>query len=299
MCRNGQMCMIRYLLMFLFSVVTIAHAAAAEPIRVLWWNGTPDYPPEFNASHRKSIVRYLTEYEGGSAFEAAYQGSTQGGALASHLGTGQNYDVLILDLTDARGRLNQADLSAIQNFYGSGRRALMFDGSLYIRSNNGNQTTKFPGINGSSAGLLVNQITAIANEGGGILVGTDHDQFQTSANLAVGALLPGAAFTGYTNPSTDGNFIGETLLGERVAVTARDILRHWESVPSQGEAPVGQFTDFMGQPVTLYTLVETADKPGGGRKRPYISASFDPGSKKTAIDAETSVFDKMPTRRGP
>ena len=103
-------------------------------------------------------------------------------------------------------------------------------------------------------------------------------------------------------------FIGQTLLGQTVPVRAIDILNHWQSIPSQGEAPVGTFTDFTGQPVTLYTLVETADKPGGGAKKPYISASFDPGSAKTAIDSETAFApepeaprlpDNMPTRQGP
>jgi len=143
----------------------------------------------------------------------------------------------------------------------------------------------------------VNQLALLADAGGGILIGADHDAWQTNANTALQALLPQARFRGTTNPSTDGQFIGDALLGHRVSVTARDILRHWEAVPNQGEAPVGDYTDFMGRPVTLYSLVETADKPGGGRKRPYISASVFPGAGTTAIDSDKSVFDNLPTHK--
>ena len=112
--------------------------------------------------------------------------------------------------------------------------------------------------------------------------------------------MPRARFSGRTNPSRDGEFIGNTLLNTAVSVRPLDILQHWEEIPSQAEAPVGQFTDFMGNPVTLHTLVETSDKPGGKAKRPYISASFAPGEGRTAIDSNAEPDpprDYMPTRK--
>lgn len=286
------------ILLIALGLIVAATVSTAQPARVLWWNGTPDYPPQSYAHHRQTMANFLTGYRGGGVFEATFQTSLRGGELAAHL-SGRNYDVIVLDLTSLNQILNQSDLEAIKSFYASGRTALMFDGSLWIRSTAINATTNFPGQNGATGNLLVNQISAIARNGGGILFGTDHDQYQTNANAATQAILPGIGFTGYTIPSTDGEFIGDTLLREREPVIASDILRHWDSIPSQGEAPVGTFQDFMGRPVTLYSLVETADKPGGGRKRPYVSASFDPGERRTAIDAETEDFGKIPTRRGP
>lgn len=281
-----------------FILILTATATVAQPTRVLWWNGTPDYPPQSFAHHRQTMANHLSAYRGGGAFEATFQSSLRGGELASHL-AGRSYDVLVLDLTSINQILDQRDLEALKSFYASGRDALMFDGSLWIRSASINPTTNYPGQNGATGNLMVNQISAIARNGGGILFGTDHDQYQANANHAINALLPGVGFTGYTIPSTDGEFIGDVLLREREPVIASDILRHWDSVPSQGEAPVGTFADFMGRPVTLFSLVETADKPGGGRKRPYVSASFDPGDRRTAIDAETEDFGNIPTRKGP
>jgi hypothetical protein len=215
----------------------------------------------------------------------------------------------VLDVTTRRSTFGPADLEALRSHYASGRRALMLDGSLWIRSTAENRTTRFPGVNGATGDLTVNQIQALADAGGGILIGTDHDDFQVGANVALEAIVPGARFSGTTNPSTDGDFIGRTLLGHAVTLRAIDILEHWQSIPTQGESPVGSFTDFTGNAIRLHALVETADKPGGGVKRPYVSASFDPGSQRTAIDANETAFEDapeepplppdMPTRKGP
>jgi hypothetical protein len=181
----------------------------------------------------------------------------------------------------------------------------MLDGSFGIRSMRipGTPQVDFPGAENSSAALLANQVSAIARAGGGVLIGSDHDGWQVGANAALRALVPDARFRGTTNPSTDGQFLGDLLLTGVLPVKPIVLLRHWESVPNQGEAPVGGFTDFAGAPVQLYALVEAADKPGGGRKRPYISASFDPGNKRFDIDSELApepeIPNNMPTRKGP
>ena len=274
----------------------VAQHETATTTRILWFNGMPDLSPEVVSRHREVMARYVDQFQGGNAFQVTYKQHLRGGALASELQAGQ-YDIVILDMANRRARMNAADTAALQQFYASGRARLMLDGSFAIRNINNNPTTQFPGLNGSSAGLLMNQLFALADRGGGILIGTDHSNWQSNANRALAAIVPGAQFRGTTNPSTDGDFIGTVLLATRVTVTARDLLKHWESVPNQGEAPVGQFTDFRGQPIVLYSLVETADKPGGGRKRPYISASFSPGEDRIPIDSEEQVFDTIPTHK--
>ena len=255
------------------------------------------------------MASYLDAFEGGGVFSVTYGLHSRQGDLANIL-SARNFDVIVVDATERRSRFGQADLDALRGHYASGKKALMLDGTLNIRFVTHDHLTEFPGASGSSAGLLVNQVASIAHAGGGILIGTDHDAFQTSANAAISALVPGARFRGLTNPSTDGAFIGKTLLAERVTVRANDVLEHWQTIPNQGEAPTGAFTDFLGGPVTFYALVEAADKPGGGTKRPYISASFDPGQKRTAIDSDLVTFDEplveetpplpenMPTRVG-
>ncbi len=286
--------------MILAFVMLVADAAPGfaqkDPRRVLWFSAMPDVGREFTTGHRKKMADYVNNYAGGTAFNVTYRRNTSRGGLSKELSAGQ-FDILILDMTGKANPMGPADVASLQQFYGSGRRALMLDGSFAIRNLTHNPTTKFPGVNGSSAGLLMNQIYALSEQGGGILIGTDHDIWQPMANAALRALVPNATFRGTTNPSTNGDFIGTTLLASRVVVTARDVLKHWESVPNQGEAPVGQFADFMGQPIVLHSLVETADKPGGGRKRPYISASFSPGDQRIPIDSADEMFGDMPTHK--
>lgn len=256
----------------------------------------PNYPPQMNARHREEMANYVNQFGGGQTFTVQYRASERGGTLAQEL-AGAPYDILILDITTSRARLNDADTGALQQFYSSGKTGLMLDGSFWIRNTQISPRTAFPGENGGTAGLLINQLTVLAEAGGGILIGTDHNQWQADANKVLRALVPGASFRGTTNPSTDGAFIGNALLAKKVPVTARDILRHWEAVPNQGEAPVGQFVDFLGRPVTLYSLVETSDKPGGKRKRPYISSTVFPGEGQTAIDSAEPLLENLPTHK--
>lgn len=286
------------ILLAVLGLLLSAQSAAAQqsPVRVLWWNGMPDYPPAMFDHHRRDMASYVDSFGGGEVFSVQYEASQRGGHLAAAIGRVE-YDILVLDIVTSRAQLNNADTAALQQFYRSGKTGLMLDGSFWIRSTKIKPVTRFPGENGGTGGMTINQLTLLAEAGGGILIASDHNQWQANSNRALQAILPQAQFRGKTNPSTDGAFIGNALLAKRVPVTARDILRHWEAVPDQGEAPVGQFTDFLGRPVTLYSMVETADKPGGGRKRPYISSTVFPGAGQTAIDSNETVFDNLPTHK--
>lgn len=274
---------------------------AQEPVRVLWWDGSPTYEGATNAQDRAAMALYVDGFGGGTQFAVTFQSSTRAGALAEQMKRG-TYDILVLDVTTTSANFTTADLAAVQAHYQSGKNALLLDGTLWIRNARPGPMTLFPGPNGASAALLMNQIQALVDAGGGILIGTDHREFQVGANQLLRAILPGAHFSGRTNPSRDGAFIGDVLLRAAVPVAPLDILRHWEEVPSQAEAPVGQFTDFLGHAVTLHALVETSDKPGSRAKRPYISASFAPGDGRTAIDDDAvpeavKEPDNMPTRK--
>ncbi|WP_282061651.1 hypothetical protein [Roseobacter litoralis] len=283
----------------IFALFIGSLAAQAEQTAVLWWDGSPTYDGATNAQDRAAMANYINQFDGGASYAVTFKHATQRGALAAVL-AGAPFDIIVLDVTTTSRNFTNADLDALRAHYASGKRALMLDGTLWVRNARPGPKTVFPGPNGASAALLINQIAALADAGGGILIGTDHREFQAGANQLLEAIVPRARFSGRTNPSRDGEFIGGTLLNAAVPVRPLDILQHWEEIPSQAEAPVGQFTDFMGNPVTLHTLVETSDKPGGKAKRPYITASFAPGEGRTAIDSNAEpepVRDYMPTRK--
>ena len=285
-------------ILLVFVSLVLAGTAGAEATRVLWWDGSPVYSGSTGPRDRERMANYIGGFDGGGTYDASFKTSTRRGDLAQTLANAE-YDILIFDVTTTTSNFNSADLDALRAHYQSGHRALMLDGTLYVRNIRPSALTVFPGPNGASAALLMNQIRALKDAGGGILIGTDHDEYQVGANALLRAILPKARFSGTTNPSRDGDFLGKTLLNAAVPVRPLDILRHWEEIPSQAEAPVGQFTDFLGNPVTLHTLVETSNKPGGKKKRPYISASFPPGEGRTAIDSDTAPKPRntMPTRK--
>lgn len=286
----------------IFLFVLASTTLSAEPVKVLFFNGSYEHRT-YTTALRQEMSDWLNTTQNGRAFSSVYVRSQDRGALASALAQHGDADVLVLDLTSRNSVVGPNDSSALQNFYASGKRAIMLDGSFGIRSMNirGTPETDFPGAEDSSGALLANQINAVAKAGGGVLIGTDHDGWQTGANAALRAILPEARFSGTTDPSTDGQFLGDVLLTGVMPVKPIVLLRHWESVPNQGEAPVGSYTDFSGASVRLFSLVEAADKPGGGRKRPYISASFDPGDKRFDIDSEIApepqLPENMPTRK--
>ena len=271
-------------------------------IRVLWLNGNGGWGVD-TTSLREQITQYLDGFQG-VPFRTTYVASERRGALAAHLRPGA-FEVVVLDVTHTSSNFSPEDLAALKAHYTSGRRALMLDGSLWIRNSGAGPLTSFPGPGGTLGTFTVNQLKALADAGGGTLIGTDHNEYQAGANVLLQALVPGARFTGKTVPSADGVFFGNVLLAHHQPVKAADILDHWQSVPSQAEAPVGTFSDLTGAPVTLHSLVETADQPGGGVRRPYISSTIDPGDLETAIDSEIDpvgpppVRENMPTRKGP
>ncbi|MFK7744478.1 MAG: hypothetical protein AB8B47_05460 [Roseobacter sp.] len=283
----------------LYAVLIWVEQAAAQQTRILWWDGSPPYSGATNARDREAMANYIAAFDGGGSYAATFKHSTRKNTLAPALAEAA-YDIIVLDVTTTSANFSNQDLDALRAHYQRGKRALILDGTLWVRNSRNTRATTFPGPNGAGAALLMNQIKALADAGGGVLIGTDHREFQAGANQLLRALIPSAQFSGQTNPSRDGDFLGSVLLNTAVPVKPLDILRHWEAIPSQAEAPVGQFTDFTGAPVTLYALVETSDKPGGRAKRPYISASFPPGDGRTAIDSNSDpepVKNTMPTRK--
>lgn len=275
-----------------------AGSASPETMNVLWWSASV-IENKVQPKQRETLARFLNDYDGGKVYSVVFRHSQRKGEFAAHMQSA-SYDLIVVDATTRKKYFNQPDLDAFRNFYLTRSRTLMFDGTLWIRNTRYSDLTIFPGENNNSAALLISQIDALRKVGGGLLVGTDHREYQASADQVVQAILPGTSFKGTTNPSTDGNFVGKLLLSGKIPVKPVDILRHWEVIPNQGEAPVGQFTDFTGANVTLYSLVEISDKPGGKRMRPYMSSTIDPGSGKTAINSNVAVkSDPMPTRKSP
>ena len=241
----------------------------------------------------------LTGFNGGGLFNSKYVSAENApGMLAAELAE-NNYDVIVFDATKVgTGSFNQADFDALTAFYETHFNVLL-DGVLWIRSLfDFNPTTDYPGINGSTGGLTANQVFQLASRGGGVMIGTDHQGFQAEANLLIAAMIPGAAFSGSTAPSLDGQFNGDDLLDAAAVVSPSDLLAHWSTIASEGIAPTGDFTDVFGDPVTLYSQVDVADVVGGPQFS-YISTSFEPGGGVIAFDCnDNGILDSIDIAEG-
>ena len=139
------------------TTATAQHSIPDRFSRILWYNAMPDYGSEVTTRHRQQMAEYLDQYDGGQLYDVTYTRNLRGGSLAEAL-RGAQYDILILDMANRRQRMNVADVQALQAVLSVRHQSLMLDGSFAIRNINHNPTTRFPGRNGSSAGILVNQI---------------------------------------------------------------------------------------------------------------------------------------------
>ena len=133
--------------------------------------------------------------------------------------------------------------------------------------------------------LTLNSVYEIGQRGGGIMIGTDHNCCQVDANAILGALVPAASFFGVEGPSTDGVFYGAQLLNNLEATAPINVLTHWSTEGTQGIPPTGDFLDFLGNSIDLYSQVDIAPFVGGTRTA-RISTSWQPGAGSTGVDDE-------------
>lgn len=265
-----------------FSLLNLNAKAEAASFSVLWWDSTAWGNGLFADPLRQEMSDFISDLDDGELFSSTYISSKTPGAFATHM-TSNSYDVIVFDTGNRETVVfNEADRAALQAHY-SNNSNLMLDGTFLIRNLNYVPATDFPGPNGALGGLLANQVYQVAARGGGIMIGNDHYVHQSDGNMILSAIVPDAAFSGLTNPSTDGVFYGTDLLNSIASVAPADVFTHWSSIPNQGITPTGDFTDFLGNPITLYSQVDVADQPGGGPKHSYISTSWQPGSEITSI----------------
>lgn len=256
-------------------------SSASAAVNVLWFDSTPEYGGQAPNALRKEMSDYLTAFGGGGVFNSSYVGSETAGTLATTLGAG-SYDVVVFDATSFSSKFNAADITAVRSFYADNNRNLLLDGNLYVRSADINLASDFPGPNGSTGGLTVNEVWSLASRGGGIMIGTDHVGYQVDANQILNAIIPLASFSGVIDPSPDGAFTGTELISVKSNVAPADLLTHYSSLVTQGIAPTGDFVDFQGNAITLYSQLNIAEDVGGPRNS-FISTSFAPGGGSVII----------------
>ena len=282
-------------------------AAAARPATppslgtatydLLWWDCTPEYGGQAPDALREAMADYIDAFGGGTLFDTTFVASEIAGTFATHMAS-NDYDVIVFDCTPGGVPFDAADQSALTTFYSTHSNLLM-DGTLYIRSIVFNATTVFPGVNNSSGDFTVNQVWQLADRGGGVMIGTDHDCCHAGPNFLLDAIIPDAEFSGFTIPSLDGQCNGQDLLMAIANVDVFALFSHWDSVPSEGIAPTGVFQDVFGADVEMFSQVDVADDPGGGPRFSYVSTSWEPSGTGPEFDCnDNGVLDSVDIANG-
>lgn len=174
-----------------------------------------------------------------------------GGTLSSTLSSGSYDQVYLWDLTSTR-YLNNADVSALASFWGN--RGLVVDTRSY--------GYHFQPNNTSEVALLQNVASNLQAAGGGVWVGTDHDQDWTrNANPFLQAIGINPVVGSYSDPVNFADPTSVLLAG----VTATDL---WGGGQSVGQAPIGV------QPNGVEMFIHFGHTRTDGSVLPYISASF-------------------------
>ena len=271
--------------------------AGGAPTRVLWWDCTPEYGGQAPDALREKMSDHLDDFGGGGVFDSTYVASEIAGTFAAHMAS-NDYDVIVFDCTPMSITFDAADQAVLTTFYDAHRNVLL-DGNLYVRSIVANETSDFPGVNGCTGDYTVNEVWQLAQRGGGVMIGTDHNCCHAAPNFLLDAMIPDAEFSGYTTPSVDGQFNGADLIDALTMVSVFDLFAHWDSLVSQGVAPTGVFTDVFGGTVELSSQVDVADDPGGGEQFPYVSTSWMPSGDGTAFDCNgNGVLDSIDISNG-
>ncbi|MEL7315238.1 MAG: hypothetical protein AAFN08_09825, partial [Cyanobacteria bacterium J06559_3] len=102
--------------------------------------------------------------------------------------------------------LNDADLEALNTWAANDQPEFILDSSFFFRNKTGSTLTA------SAEAVTFNEALALQSFGGGILVGTDHNQFTGTANQILTNFGFDTLFTGSSLITADGSFVGDLLL---------------------------------------------------------------------------------------
>lgn len=200
-------------LKFLFtSIFLIAFTYPSMAIdNILYLNSTRGIGTGDYGNFRNLIADTLDNYQDGNIFNVDFVKTQIPGNLASLLDSKpvDYYNQIWFDTTIYKTFvLNQTDLLALNTWATNKQPEFILDSSFFARAKNINSITN------SAQAVTINEALALKNQGGGILIGTDHNDFAYNANL----LLANFGFDPFfKNIDANSSFISDSLLSAGLA----------------------------------------------------------------------------------
>ena len=186
-----------------------------------------------NGKERSPIFDTLDNYQDGTIFDVEFVKKHKDGDLASLLNAKpiDFYNQIWFDTTNPnKAILDEQDIVALNAWAANNQPEFILDSSFYRRSWKGK-------MNDSAAAVTINEALALRDIGGGILIGTDHDDFTGTANQILNNFGFDRLFTGSFDITSNGSFVGDLLL-QPETVGSDFFVDHLRGL-STSEVPIG------------------------------------------------------------
>jgi hypothetical protein len=176
---------------------------------ILYLNSTRGLGTGGLGDFRQPIADVIDNYQDGTIFDVDFLQTHVPGSLASWLDANPvgYYNQIWFDTSiSGASLLNQADLTALNTWAAHKQPEFILDSTFAYRNKNINT------ISNSAAAVTVNEALALRDAGGGIFIGTDHNQFAYTANQILSNFGFDGLFTGTYYPRANGSFGGNLLM---------------------------------------------------------------------------------------
>jgi hypothetical protein len=232
---------------------------------------------------RGAIANTLENYQGGTVFDVDFVQTQDPGSLGSWLNAKPVgfYNQIWFDTTIYKTSiLNTVDFGALNAWAANKQPEFILDSSFFYR--NKETTTLTP----SATAVTINQALALKNAGGGILIGTDHDEFAYTANQILTNFGFDGLFTGSEIITANGSFVGDLMLNPEPV--GSDFFANNLQGLSTSNVPVGtHILNANGGDRTIKVIENLFSY--SPNKVTHIGASFETGKNTTPITDPESV----------
>ncbi|WP_293302271.1 MULTISPECIES: alpha/beta hydrolase [unclassified Microcoleus] len=258
-------------------------AQARSTTNILYLNSTRGFGTLNLENFRGAIANALENYQGGTVFDVDFVQTQVPGSLGLSLNSKPVgfYNQIWFDTSIYQTSiLNTVDFAAINAWAANKQPEFILDSSFAFR--NKETTTLTP----SAAAATINQALALKNAGGGILIGTDHNDFAYTANQILTNFGFDGLFTGVTEITANGSFVGDLMLNP-YKVKSDFFVNNLQGL-STSNVPIGTHTLNANGGDRTIKIIENLFSYSPN-KVVHVGASFDTGNNMTPIDDPESV----------
>lgn len=256
---------------------------ARSTANILYLNSTRGPGTGNLGDFRGAIANTLKNYQNSTVFDVDFIQTQVPGSLGLQLNSKPVgfYNQIWFDTSIYQtSLLNAADLAAINAWAAHKQPEFILDSSFAFRSTDSATLTP------SATAATINQALALKNAGGGIFIGTDHNDFAYTANQILTNFGFDGLFAGVANITANGSFVGNLMLNPQ-PVGADFFVNNLQGL-STSNVPVGTHILNANGGDRAINIIENLFSYSPN-KVVHVGASFSTGNNTTSINDPESV----------